>query len=76
MRACVCVYIHKTVRQDALPEEFFFLFMAIPVANGSSWAKAELELQLQPTVQPWQNWIRAKSATYAVACSNAGSLTH
>ena len=32
-----------------------------------------LELQLQPTPQPQ---IQATSMTYAVACSNTGSLTH
>ena len=36
----------------------------------------ESELQLQPTLQPWQHWIQAASVTYATACSNTRSLTH
>ena len=35
----------------------------------------ESELQLRSTMpQPWQHGIQAASATYATACSNAGSL--
>ena len=45
---------------------FFFLFMATTAGYGSSQAR-------EP--QPWQPWIQATSATYATACSNAGSLT-
>ena len=26
--------------------------------------------------QPWQHWTWARSATYTIACSNAGSWTH
>ena len=37
---------------------FFFLFMAAPMAYGSSPGRGvELELQLQPMPQPWQCWI-------------------
>ena len=52
------------------------LFMAAHVAYGSSQAREQSELQLQPTPQPQGRQIRAASVTYATACSNAGSLTH
>ena len=54
----------------------FFLFMPIHAARGSSQARVKLQLQLRPMPQPPQHWIWATSATYATACSNAGSLTH
>ena len=40
---------------------FVFLFMAIPVAYGRSWARG---------------WIGATAVTYTTVCSNTGSLTH
>ena len=54
---------------------FFFLWshawhMEIPGPGCQS------EQQLRPMPQPWQHWIRAASATYATAWSNARSLTH
>ena len=55
---------------------FFFLFMATTMAYGSSWAGVISELHLRPIPQPKKDHIRATSATYTTACSNAGSLTH
>ena len=55
---------------------FFFLFMAALWHMEVSRLEVEMELQLRPTPQPWQNQIPMASATYTTACSNAGSLTH
>ena len=43
----------------------FFIFMALAVAHGSSWARVELELQLGPQ----QCAIQATSATYTAAAA-------
>ena len=58
-------------------QTFFFLFMSMPSAYGSSRAKGlNRSCSCQPILQPWQCQIWATSAMYAVACGKARSLTH
>ena len=51
----------------------FFFFTATPVTYewGSNWS-----CSCQPKAQPVQRQMQGTAATYATACSNAGSLTH
>ena len=65
---------------------FLFFFLGWGEACGSSRARGRIasprhsharsKPHLQPTSQPQQCWIWAISATYAIAFSNARSLTH
>ena len=54
---------------------FSFFFLQLPLQHmevpslGGEW-----ELQLWPTLQPWQHRIWASSATHAEVCSNPRSL--
>ena len=52
-----------------------FSFMVVSAAYGSSQLGNESEQQLRPIPQSRQYGIQATSATYTVACGNAGSLT-
>ena len=66
--------IFKDVMQQTLL--LFFLFMATPVANGSSQARGRIGAAAVATPQPWQHRIPATSETYTAACGNIGSLTY
>ena len=50
-----------------------FLFMAAPVAYGSTWLRVKLDLQLLP--QPQQSWILTASASFIATHDNTRSLT-
>ena len=53
----------------------YCLFMATPVAHGSSQVRVKLELQPGPMSQPWQHQIQVASAMYITAHGKARSLT-
>ena len=55
---------------------FFFLFLAIPVASGSSWARGQIRAASVASQQPWKYQIETTSATYCTAWGNGGSLTN
>ena len=56
---------------------YFLLFMAAPVAYGSSQARGQTAAPAAgPTPQPQQHGIQAVSATYTTAHDNIRSLTH
>ena len=56
---------------------FFFLFMVVPAAYGSSQARGQTRNAAAVlTPQPQQLWIQATYVTYVAACSNTRSLTH
>ena len=57
---------------------FFFFFFLWPYLLPMEVPKpgVKLELQLKPTAQPGQHWIRVASSTYTTVCGNAGSLIH
>ena len=56
---------------------FVLLFRAAHAAYGSSQARGRIRARsCQPSPQPQQHGIRAKSATYTTAHGNTRSLTH
>ena len=82
-------FFGKPPRLTQLPPEALFiylfliyllLFMAVPVAHGSSQARGQIraiaESQPRSRPQPQQHQIQAMSATYAAVHSDARSLTH
>ena len=62
--------------RDFLDTNFFFPFMAAPVAYGNSWVRDRIRTAAKAMPQLQQCRIQAASVTYAAACRNAGSLTH
>ena len=73
--SCLTIDFSRLIPDHTLHFFFFFLFMAVSVTYGSSWARGlNWSCSCWPTPQPQQRWIWAASATYTIACSNAGSF--
>ena len=64
----VCIqgfHIHRINQLQIEFALFVFLFMAAPALMEVPGIGLEWELQLLAYAQPWQQWIRATSVTYA-----------